>query len=63
MKLRDLLLIAQQELFDLDNTIKDMRLEQAVFNQKENLWEVVISYLVDNKNKIIKGFYIYQKSS
>lgn len=56
MKLRDLLLIAQQELFDLDKTIKDIRLEQAVFNQQENLWEIVISYLVENKNKINNSY-------
>lgn len=54
MKLKELFKIAKEELIYLNDNIQDIRLEQAEFNEKENLWEVVISYLVDNKNKIDK---------
>ena len=29
----------------------DFRLEQAVFDRKENLWEIVVSYLVDDPTR------------
>lgn len=56
MKLRELFSIVQEELKTIDANIQDIRLEQAEFKEKENLWEVVVSYLVENKNKIDKSF-------
>lgn len=57
MKLKDILEIAKNELADL-STIEnpDFRLEQAVFKQNEKIWEVVVSYLVENTNKPSKAF-------
>lgn len=52
MKLKDILTIAKNELEDLstiDNP--DFRLEQAIYKQDEKVWEVVVSYLVENTNK------------
>lgn len=44
-----LLQIAKVELKDLTTVGNpDFRLEQAVFNQSEKVWEIVVSFLVDN---------------
>lgn len=55
MKLRELFNIVEEELETIYINTQDIRLEQAEFNEKENLWEVVVSYLVENKNKIDKS--------
>ncbi len=54
MKLKELFKIVEEELKTINANVQDIRLEQAEFNEKENLWQVVVSYLVDNKNKIDK---------
>ncbi len=52
MNLKELYLVSKQELEKLlDSELNDFRLEQAVFNQAENYWDVVVSYLVENKNQ------------
>lgn len=51
MKLKELFKIVQQELIDLHEDAQDIRLEQVEFKENENLWEVVVSYLLENKNK------------
>jgi hypothetical protein len=53
MKLKDLLNNATDQLRDLSTLDKpDFRLEQAVFKKDEKVWDIVISYLVENNNKI-----------
>ena len=53
MKLKDLLENATTQLRDLSPLENpDFRLEQAVFNKEENVWEIVVSYLVENNNRI-----------
>ncbi len=57
MKLKELYAIAKKELADIspiENS--DFRLEQAEYNKKEKIWEIVVSYLVENTNKPIKAF-------
>lgn len=52
MNLKELYKIAKDELEVLspfENS--DFRLEQAEFNKEENVWEIVVSYLVQNTNK------------
>lgn len=52
MKLKRLLDIAiseMRELTPLENP--DFRLEQAEYNDKDKIWEIVISFLVPNTNK------------
>jgi len=57
MKLKDILTIAQTELADLSTVENpDFRLEQAIFKPDEKIWEVVVSYLVENTNKPSKAF-------
>ncbi len=52
LTLKGLIEITKTELKDLstlDNP--DFRLEQAVFKEDQNEWEIVVSYLVENTNK------------
>jgi hypothetical protein len=52
MTLKELLNISINHLKDLTSvTNPDFRLEQAEFIQSEDLWEVIVSYLVENTNK------------
>lgn len=52
MKLKDLLAIAVEELKTLTSLDKpDFRLEQAVFKDDAKIWEVVVSFLVENTNR------------
>ncbi len=52
MKLKDLLHNATTQLRDLSPLDQpDFRLEQAVHRKEEKVWEIVISYLVENNNK------------
>jgi hypothetical protein len=51
MTLRELLNIAKSELKEmssLDNP--DFRLEQAEYIKDEDIWDIVVSYLVENTN-------------
>ena len=51
MNLKELLSLAQSELkemMSLENP--DFRLEQAEYQKDENVWEIVVSYLVENTN-------------
>lgn len=51
MRLKELLTLAKEELKDLstlDNP--DFRLEEATFIESKGLWEIVVSYLVENTN-------------
>ena len=57
MKLKDILTIAESELKDLSTvTNPDFRLEQAVYVKESKIWEIVVSYLVENTNKPSKVF-------
>ena len=52
MKINDIFKIAKNELKSLSSIPDpDFRLEQAEFKTDESIWEIVISYLVENKNK------------
>lgn len=52
MKLKELLSRAKSELQPLTNVKNpDFRIEQAEYLKKENVWEVVVSYLVPNVNQ------------
>lgn len=56
MNLKDLLHNATTQLRDLSPLEKpDFRLEQAVHRKDEKVWEIVISYLVENNNKPVGG--------
>lgn len=52
LNLRELLTTAISELKPLTNVVNpDFRLEQAEYNKGRKIWEVVMSFLVDNANK------------
>ncbi len=52
MTLKQLLEIAREHLLPLTTVADaDFRLEQAEFNQKESIWEIIVSFLVVNTNK------------
>ena len=54
MDFKEILEIAKSELQGLTSVPNpDFRLEQAEFDEEQNVWEVVVSYLVDNTNKKI----------
>ncbi|MEM6845545.1 MAG: hypothetical protein AAF632_25245 [Bacteroidota bacterium] len=54
MDLKSLYQAAKKELEALnDGEFVDFRLEQAERNNKDNLWEVVVSYLVENRNPVV----------
>lgn len=54
MKFIDLLNIVRKDLADLSTLENpDFRLEQAELLKDENIWDIVISYLVENTNKKI----------
>ena len=51
MKLKELLNLAKTELSELSSlSDPDFRLEQAEYNDDEQLWEIVVSYLVEKTN-------------
>jgi hypothetical protein len=53
--LKELLEVAEAELRSLTAVSNpDFRLEQAEFNESNNEWDIVVSYLVENTNKRIK---------
>lgn len=52
MNLKELYQISKAELSELsslDNS--DFRLEQAEYDKEKKIWEIVVSYLVENTNK------------
>jgi len=52
MTLKELLDIAKLQLKDLsDIETPDFRLEQAEYKAGEGIWEIVVSYLIENTNK------------
>ncbi len=52
MDLKELYQIAKQELMPLyDGEPVDLRLEQVERDENTNYWNVVVSYLVENKNQ------------
>jgi hypothetical protein len=52
MSLKEILEIAKAELSDLTDLSKpDFRLEQAEYKNDQGIWDVVVSYLVENTNK------------
>lgn len=54
MGFQDLYNVAKSELERITEVEKsDFRLEQAVFDEKNETWEVVISYLVENNNRTV----------
>ena len=54
MNLKDLYKIAKSELEVLSPLgDSDFRLEQAEYIKEEDIWEVVVSFLVENTNKPI----------
>lgn len=67
MSLKDLLNLAVEHLSPLTTVSKpDFRLEQAEYNKVEKVWDIVVSYLVENTNKrmnaitIISEFQYYR---
>lgn len=51
LKLKELLNTAKSELKDLSSLENpDFRLEQAQFRKDEKIWDIVVSYLVENTN-------------
>jgi len=57
MKLKELYAISKKELEELSPLSNaDFRLEQAEFNKDEKVWEIVVSYLVENTNKATNMF-------
>ena len=57
MKLKELYAITKKELEELSPLKNaDFRLEQAEFNKDEKVWEIVVSYLVENTNKPTNTF-------
>ena len=54
MTLKELLDIAKTELRELTTLQNpDFRLEQVEYKKDEGVWDIVVSYLVDNTNKRI----------
>lgn len=52
MTFKELYQIAKESLEQLSPLEQaDFRLEQAEFNKKDKVWEIVVSYLVENINK------------
>lgn len=54
MNLKELYQIAKksfEQLSPLDEA--DFRLEQAEYNKEDKVWEIVVSYLVENTNKSV----------
>jgi len=52
MKFKEILDIAKSQLIDiLPLTNPDFRLEQAEYIESEKVWDVIVSYLVENTNK------------
>ena len=55
MDLKKLYQIAKQELISLyDEDATDLRLEQVTRSENGDNWEVVVSYLLENKNQPTK---------
>ena len=55
MNFKELLDIAKAELADLTSVDNpDFRLEQAEHDKETNVWEIVVSYLVENANRKIR---------
>ena len=54
MNFKELYTLAKAELDNITEVEKsDFRLEQASFNETNETWEVVISYLVENNNQTV----------
>lgn len=52
MTLKDLFQTAKNHLEDLTPLSQpDFRLEQAEYDKNEKVWDIVVSYLVENTNK------------
>ena len=52
MNLKELYQISKAELSELASLENsDFRLEQAEYDKEEKIWEIVVSYLVENTNK------------
>lgn len=52
MSFKELLESAKEELKGLSSIENpDFRLEQAVYNRNEKVWDIVVSFLVENTNK------------
>ncbi|MBK0369609.1 hypothetical protein [Flavobacterium agrisoli] len=50
--LKELYQIAEKEISDiLPDSFIDFRLEQAEYNENDDIWEIVVSYLTENNNK------------
>ncbi len=51
LSLKDVFEVAKKQFAELINIQEsDFRLEQLEYKKPEKLWEVVVSYLVENKN-------------
>ncbi len=52
MKFKEILEIAKSQLMDMSPLGNpDFRLEQAEYIENEEIWDVIVSYLVPNSNK------------
>lgn len=60
LNLKDLLHNATTQLRDLSPLEKpDFRLEQGTYNKDAKVWEIVISYLVENNNKPLSPISVF----
>ncbi len=54
MNFQELYTLAKSELDSITKVEKsDIRLEQVSFNETDETWEVIISYLVENNNQTV----------
>ena len=52
LSLKDVFEVAKKQFAELINIQEsDFRLEQLEYKKSEKIWEVVVSYLVENKNR------------
>ena len=57
MNLKELLCVAKSELKEMTTLENpDFRLEQAEYKKDSKIWDVVVSYLVENTNPKINPF-------
>ena len=56
LSLKEVFGAAKKQFSELINIQEsDFRLEQLEFNKSEKIWEVVVSYLVENKNRSVSS--------
>ncbi len=62
MNFKELFIAAKEQLGNISSLEKsDFRLEQAEYDEKTKVWEIIVSYLVENTNKPINSFSLGQE--